>query len=57
MDISTKVVSDHNETIDWCERISRHNEYSVYRPYELLLQSRNVHLHQLMHHRSHQQEY
>ena len=54
---ATKNVSSHNETIEWCELISANNEYSVYRPHDELLQSRNAYLHEVMHHRSYQPEY
>ena len=56
-DLATKVVVDHHETFEWCEAISRDNEYSVYRPNDGLLQSRNHYLHEVMHHRSYQPEY
>ena len=56
-DVSTHIVSSHHETMAWCEDICEGLEYSVYRPHDSLIQSRNAHLHQVMHFRSHQQEF
>ena len=56
-DLATHIVSGHNETIEWCENLMKDVDYSTYRPMDGLLQSRNAHLHQVMHFRSHQQEF
>ena len=56
-DLATSIVSDHHETIAWCENITKGLEYGTYRPNEGLVAMRNAFLHSVMHHRSHQQEY
>ena len=56
-DLATKVVADHHETFAWCENLMKDVDYSVYRPHDGLLQSRNAYLHQVMHFRNYQQEY
>ena len=56
-DVATHIVSSHHETMAWCEDICEGLEYSVYRPHDSLIQSRNAHLHQVMYCRSHQQEF
>ena len=53
-DLSTHVVAGHNETLEWCSNITKDPDYSTYRPMDGLLQSRNAHLTNVMHYRSHQ---
>ena len=57
MDLSTYLCQSNNETLEWCTNITKDLEYGAYRPLDQLLASRNVYLHQVMHNRSHQQEY
>ena len=57
-DLSTKIVQDHNETIEWCRDIlERAGCETTYRPHGGLVASRNAYLHQVMHYRKHQGEY
>ena len=57
MDLNTWLVQSNNETMEWCTNIMSDNEHYVYRPLQGIVECRNVALHQVMHHRSHQQEY
>ena len=57
MDLNTYFVHSHNDTLEWCSNIMADNHHYVYRPMTEIVQSRNLALHQVMHHRSHQQEY
>ena len=50
------IVADHNETLSFCENLTKDLDYSTYRPHVGLLQSRNAFLTDAMHYRSHQQE-
>ena len=56
-DFATKTVKDMHETIEFCENAMSGCSYHVYRPLPDLLAWRNSYLTQVMHHRSHQQEY
>ena len=56
-DLPTYLVQSNNETMEWCGNITKDLEYGVYRPMTDIISSRNTHLHQVMHNRSHQQEY
>ena len=55
-DFGVSQVVDHNETLDWCRRITKDCEYMTYRPNVGILQSRNAYMHDVMHYRSHQKE-
>ena len=57
MDLSTYFCQSHNETMEWCSNIMSDNWHYRYRPMTEMLQLRNHALHQVMHNRSHQQEY
>ena len=56
-DISTGIVISHNETISFCKKMMEGVEHYTYRPLNDILESRNRHLHHVMHYRSHQGAY
>ncbi len=56
-DFSVQIVSSHNETMEWCSQINSKSDYYTYRANDKLLASRQAHLSNVMHHRSHQMEY
>ena len=55
-DFATKMVADNNETIAWCTNILSGCGLH-YRPMTDILSLRNAYMHDVMHYRSHQQEY
>ena len=57
MDLNTHFCQSHNETMAWCSDIMSGNDHYRYRPMTEMLQLRNTALHNVMHNRSHQQEY
>jgi len=57
MDLNTWLVQSNNDTLEWCELIMSDNHHYTYRPDKEIVSMRNVSLHNLMHHRTHQQEY
>ena len=56
-DLNTWFVQSNNETMEWCENITKDLEYGTYRPNDGLVAMRNVYLSEVMHHRSYQPEY
>lgn len=56
-DFATEMVRDTHETFAWCENITEGLDYGTYRPNEGLVASRNAYMHDVMHYRSHQQEF
>ena len=57
MDLNSWLVQSNNETMEWCTNIMSDNHHYTYRPVNEIVERRNVALHQVMHHRTHQQEY
>ena len=57
MDLNSWLVQSNNETMEWCTHIMSDNHHYTYRPVNEIVERRNVALHQVMHHRTHQQEY
>ena len=57
MDLNTHFCQSHNETMAWCSDIMSDCDLYRYRPMTEMLQLRNTALHNVMHNRSHQQEY
>ena len=57
LDLSTWFVQTNNSTLTWCSDIMDDNEHYRYRPMEAMISNRNIALHTVMHHRSHQPTY
>ena len=56
-DLNTYLCQSTYETLEWCNLIMEGNDHYVYRPMVENLQTTHRALHQVMHHRAHQQEY
>ena len=54
---SVGIVSQMNETLEFCAEVSRGLIYCTYRPDTQVISMRNAHLSSVMHNRSHQMEY
>jgi len=55
--LSVGIVSQLNDTMEFCAEVSRDLIYCTHRPRTGLLSMRNAHLSSVMHNRSHQMEY
>ena len=54
---SVGIVSQLNDTMEFCTEVNRDVNLYTYRPDAELLSMRNVHLSSVMHNRGHQSEY